>query len=765
MPQPNSLWARVQLALHNINIASKIIVPYIGLAAVISIFGSFIIASWTTGLMDDAARTQIDMATTVTSKTFSQYESETKAYARSLANSAGLAQALRARDTSGVRQVVLPITSTYRTDFFEILSADGIVVFNSNGPYAEGSNLSAMPLIQGANLDINSSKLITTPEGSALTAVSPIKDLGGKTGYVLLGYNANAAFLNRIKQVTGRDISLFSEDTLIATTLRNAWQVGCSTGDCHKQGFAGAISSEIKVGGTPPETTNMLGHSYMINHGTVMLSGEPAAFFTVIMPMDSIVRVQNVARGIIFILAAALMILITTLGYLISKGIATPLRELSSISKRVSRGDLTPRMEYPGTRDEIGELSESFNRMTESLQRYTSNLRKRLLELSVLYETSVSTRTVYDLESLLELIIQNAGKAVNGDNGSLLLLDDTGGRLILKAGFNIPASLPNRVAFDIDTGNFEWLDKRHKRSGDEINITLKRIAAACVSVRNNKSILLNRQDHDPEMRQLLIDTKSSSLVSVPLRTRDFALGVIVLGRSESKPAFSDDDRNFLITMSAQSAAYIDNRKLIENLRESYIATVRALAEAVDAKDQYTRGHSMRVAAYSVAIARELNLSDDEIEGIETAAYLHDVGKIGISDRILLKPGKLTLEEMETVRGHPKIGAKILSPINFPWEIVPIIFQHHERYGGGGYPSKLSYEEIHIGARILVVADSYEAMTSERPYRAALSQQTAIEELKKGSGTQFDPVIVEAFLKVLERGFDKELADAEAHQEQ
>jgi len=218
-------------------------------------------------------------------------------------------------------------------------------------------------------------------------------------------------------------------------------------------------------------------------------------------------------------------------------------------------------------------------------------------------------------------------------------------------------------------------------------------------------------------------------------------------------------------MSAQSAAYIDNRKLIESLRESYIATVRALAEAVDAKDQYTRGHSTRVAAYAVAIARELGLSDEEIEGIETAAYLHDVGKIGISDRILLKPGKLTLQEMEAVRNHPKIGAKILSPINFPWEIVPIIFQHHERYSGGGYPNKLSYEEIHIGARILVVADSYEAMTSERPYRSALSQQTAIEELKKCSGTQFDPVIVEAFLKILERGFDEELAASEARLEQ
>jgi putative nucleotidyltransferase with HDIG domain len=391
--------------------------------------------------------------------------------------------------------------------------------------------------------------------------------------------------------------------------------------------------------------------------------------------------------------------------------------------------------------------------MTESLQRYTANLRKRLLELSVLYETSVSTRGIYSLEKLYELIIQNAAKAVNADCGSLLVLDETGSSLTLVAGYNLPASLVNNVSLDIESGTYKILSNKSKRLESELKTALQKICVACTAAARDKSLLLTRQDTDKKVRDLLIETKSSSLLSVQLKTYDSLLGVINLGRSENKPPFADEDRNFIMTMASQGAAYVENRTLIDNLRESYVATVRALAEAIDAKDHYTRGHSTRVARYAIAIARELKLPEADIEGLETAAYLHDVGKIGISDQILLKPGKLTLEEMETVRGHPKIGAKILAPINFPWEIVPIVFQHHERYSGGGYPNKLSYDDIHIGARILIVADSYEAMTSERPYRAALSQMTAIDELEKGSGTQFDPMVVEAFIKLLKKGID------------
>lgn len=763
MPQSNSLLARLRLASFNVNIASKIIIPFIGIAFVISIFGGYFVAAWATNMMDSAAHTQINVATAATAKTFSLYEQRINTYARALANSSNLAFNLRTNNAMELRREILPYAVTFDTDFYEILDANGSVVFNNNGPFSEGSDLNYLQLIKNARVEMNVTQLIKTPTGYSIAAVAPIKDSKGQVGFVLLGYRANAKFLDKIKTMTGQDISIFSDEELIATTRRDNWQAGCSTGGCHRQGFAGAISREIQLGGADPEITDMLGHSYMIEHGTLTLSGEPAAFFTVLMPMDATIRTQNIVRGTVFLLAAILLIMITTTGFFISRGIASPLRQLSVIAKKVSRGDLTPRANYPGVSDEVGELSQSFNKMTESLQRYTANLRKRLLELSVLYETSVSTRGIYSLEKLYELIVQNSAKAVNADCGSLLVLDESGSSLNLVAGYNLPASLVNKVSVDIDSGAYTILDKKSKRLDGELKTALKKISVAATAASRDKSLLLTRHDADKKTRELLAVTRSSSLLSVQLKTHDSLLGVINLERNEAKPLFAEQDRNFVMTMASQAAAYIENTTLIDNLRESYIATVRALAEAIDAKDHYTRGHSTRVANFAVAIAHALKLPEPDIEGIETAAYLHDVGKIGISDQILLKPGKLTLDEMETVRGHPKIGAKILSPINFPWEIVPIVFQHHERYSGGGYPNKLSYNDIHIGARILVVADSFEAMTSERPYRAALSKMTAIEELRKGSGTQFDPVVVEAFIRLLESdyNFDREPAE-ESH---
>ncbi len=172
--------------------------------------------------------------------------------------------------------------------------------------------------------------------------------------------------------------------------------------------------------------------------------------------------------------------------------------------------------------------------------------------------------------------------------------------------------------------------------------------------------------------------------------------------------------------------------------------------AVDAKDPYTQGHSDRVVKYSLAIAKEMNLSKEEIEEIEIAARLHDVGKIGVSEKVLGKQGKLTDKEWEEIKAHPETSAKILEPVDFPSSIVSSVLHHHERPDGKGYPNGLSKDKIPLGASIIKVADAFDAMTSARPYRKALPDEKAIDELKKYEGTQFLPEVVEAFLKVYER---------------
>ncbi|MCK4993569.1 MAG: response regulator [Candidatus Omnitrophica bacterium] len=199
---------------------------------------------------------------------------------------------------------------------------------------------------------------------------------------------------------------------------------------------------------------------------------------------------------------------------------------------------------------------------------------------------------------------------------------------------------------------------------------------------------------------------------------------------------------------------VDKQRLqVDNLQ--LFDTIKVLALALDARDHYTHGHSQQVTEYAVDIAREMELSFKEVDIIRDAGILHDIGKIGIADVILLKPGRLTDEEYTEIKKHPVIGKKILEPVHCLADKIPLIYHHHERIDGGGYPDGLEGDNIPLGARILAVADAYQAMTSDRPYRKALPALIAIEELKRFKSRQFDPNIVDVFLRVLRRvGMDK-----------
>jgi putative two-component system response regulator len=191
-------------------------------------------------------------------------------------------------------------------------------------------------------------------------------------------------------------------------------------------------------------------------------------------------------------------------------------------------------------------------------------------------------------------------------------------------------------------------------------------------------------------------------------------------------------------------------KLYEDLRTTYMRTIKVLAQAIDARDHYTHSHSEKVSEYATAIAAEMHLSAKEIEMIREACELHDLGKIGVEDNILGKPTSLTPEEWEQIRQHPITAAQILEPLTFLNGVITMVKQHHEHFDGTGYPEGRKAEDIDMGARIIHVADAYEAMTSARSYRKTpLSKEQAVQEIKKHSGTQFDPRIVEVFLRVVD----------------
>jgi len=190
-------------------------------------------------------------------------------------------------------------------------------------------------------------------------------------------------------------------------------------------------------------------------------------------------------------------------------------------------------------------------------------------------------------------------------------------------------------------------------------------------------------------------------------------------------------------------------ELYTKMRKVYLDTIRALAAAIDAKDPYTKGHSERVAHTSVALAQELNLSDQDIENIEYTALLHDIGKIGIADNILGKKSSLTNKEFDKIKEHTVMGAKIIEPVDFLKNSYQAIYHHHERYNGKGYPDGIKSEDIPLSARIIAVADAYDAMGSDRPYRKKLNKDKILKELKDQSGKQFDPEVVKTLLSILD----------------
>ncbi len=239
--------------------------------------------------------------------------------------------------------------------------------------------------------------------------------------------------------------------------------------------------------------------------------------------------------------------------------------------------------------------------------------------------------------------------------------------------------------------------------------------------------------------------------SCPLIVRNKFVGLINLGEKESKKPFSRKDVQLLSSMSDHIAVAIENAKLYEGLLKSYLSAVSALAEAIETKDPYTRGHSERVSKYAALIAKSMNFSKSEIEGIRVAGILHDIGKIGVPEGILLKFAPLTDAEFSVIKEHPVASAKIIEKAAFPWEIEPLARHHHERYDGTGYPDGLKGEDIPLGARILAVADTYEALLADRPYRRGFPKEKALEIIKEAAGIQLDPKIVPVFLELVEKG--------------
>ena len=270
----------------------------------------------------------------------------------------------------------------------------------------------------------------------------------------------------------------------------------------------------------------------------------------------------------------------------------------------------------------------------------------------------------------------------------------------------------------------------------------------------------------------LLDSQHVDLV-VPLVVRENLVGIILLGGKATGEEFTTEDHEVVCAMARHIGVGIhehnlfeelqhradENHQLYDEMRVIYSDTVRAFAAAIDCKDKYTQGHSQRVGKFSEIIAREMGWSDEEVEGIAVAGYLHDIGKLVVERDIINAPYRINAKESSELNRHPSIGYEILSPINHPYADIPLAARyHHERIDGRGYPDGLTGEQIPLVAKIVCVADSFDAMTTDRPYKKRRAMEEVVDDLRRNAGKQFAPEVVTSFCRALFKELNGETAN-------
>ena len=369
----------------------------------------------------------------------------------------------------------------------------------------------------------------------------------------------------------------------------------------------------------------------------------------------------------------------------------------------------------------LEEIGEKIVRALENRRLQEENF--LFLKLVSLHEVTKVLSTLHDMKELNRSILEFSAKMVHADGGAILFLNE-------------------RNNLDIVEVSGEMISRQFW--GDAAVFT----TVSQEVVQSDKPLIIVKDSSQNPAEIPSLPDPVQAYVAFPLRSATRVIGVLNLVRVHSGQSFSKVDLEIINVLSAQAGIAIDNVTLYQNIRNNYLQTIRAFAHAVEVKDQYTHGHSENVMQYTMLLAKHLNLPDDELENIKYAGLLHDIGKIGISEQILNKPGKLTLDEYEEIKKHPVLGARIIDDVPSLKRLVPMVLHHHEYYNGHGYPHGIVGDNIPFGARILSVADTFEAMTSDRPYRKALSFDIACDILRQERGKQFDGHIVDAFLEVI-----------------
>ncbi len=455
-----------------------------------------------------------------------------------------------------------------------------------------------------------------------------------------------------------------------------------------------------------------LGFEFAASDWTV-LSSEARA--TVLEPLGAL-------RTAFFLISSLTLAVVFFLANVQIRWTTRPVEKLEEATRRVAQGEFATRVTID-TNDEFAALAGSFNEMGRQLEKHFETL-------AALTEIDRAVLSVLDQGTIVSTVLKKMRRLIACDEAAIALFDaDSDGRLPRATVFvgSAAAEMPLAVATPFLTG------------GDVVELLRNRDHLWLDGARDSRPYLAVEHFRDAGLEHFL---------ALPMIRDETVVGVLLLGYLEL-PDQRPDELATARQLADQVAVALSNAQLVNELNELSRGTLTALARAVDAKSQWTFGHSERVAELSVRLARELGLSETEVERAYRGGLLHDIGKIGVPRSILDKPGALTDEEMVQVRAHTEIGARILEPIQAFDQIVPIVLHHHERFDGTGYPQGLSGERIPLLARVAAIPDVFDALQSGRPYRAAMGEDKVRRIIREGAGTQFDPEMARIFLEMME----------------
>jgi diguanylate cyclase (GGDEF)-like protein/putative nucleotidyltransferase with HDIG domain len=652
-----------------------------------------------------------------------------------IGNQTNLAQAMSGLDMMSImRMLGFGANSLVKIDLVKIVGPDGETVLELHRDLLAGRRLDDEALVTKGLGGSSCGDIVTTTDGKSAYLVGAAA-LGGEgpgsDGLLILGSKINRDVLAGTG-MSERMLFAFTDDGIAACS-----DGGYSDADW-TQALATASGGRLTVGG----------ERYVMASAPVNVNGAPSAVrVATVMPLEALAAQAAddwTHTWLIFAAGAAVLVLA---GLVVAQRLVQPVRQLTAATARLQQGDFDTRIEVK-REDEIGRLAQAFNTMGQELKTRDARLAETFNEVKRLSETDALTGLLNH-----RMITEQIGR-------ELARVQRYGGRFGLMI---------------VDLDNFKLLNDTYGHPvGDE---ALRRISRLLIE-QTREVDSLGRCGGDefmlvlPECGPLELAGAAEKLQSVLAATAFEAPdgSLVPIKMSLGVACYPDDghDANTLIALADANlylsksrgggtitGAQIDNASTDDR---TVFGMLGSLVTIVDNKDRYTRHHSEEVTALALSIGEALNLSDESQRVLRVAGLLHDVGKIGVPDRILRKPGRLTGEEYETIKQHSVLGDAIIAAIPDLSEIRAAVLSHHERFDGHGYPNELSGDRIPLLARILAVADSYSAMVTDRPYRKALGKKEAIAELLAGKGTQFDPGCVDAFLGVL--GQQDEILEAE-----